>query len=153
MRRSECGFADTGAVRGADLLQKFGPTIGVRIGLDPNYVLGSDVPLDLPEREYRALVDTGAAVSCVDANLAAALHLPIVDRQVHSGAGGRFEVNIHAAQIFLPELGWALDGRFAGVYLEAGGQPYHALLGRDFLKDFRMLYDGETGQVTLSRED
>ena len=55
-------------------------------------------------------MDTGAAVSCVDANLAAVLHLPIVDRQVHSGAGGRFEVNIHAAQIFLPELGWALDG-------------------------------------------
>ena len=153
MRKSECGFADTGAVRGADLLQKFGPTIGARIGLDPNYVLGSDVPLDLPEREYQALVDTGAAVSCVDANLAATLYLPIVDRQVHSGAGGRFEVNIHAAQIFLPELGWALDGRFAGVYLEAGGQPYHALLGRDFLKDFRMLYNGETGQVTLSRED
>ncbi len=152
MRRSECGFADTGAVRGADLLQKFGPAIGARIGLDPNYVVGSDVPLDLPEREYRALVDTGAAVSCVDANLAAAPHSPIVDRQVHSGAGGRFEVNIHAAQIFLPELGWALDGRFAGVYLEAGGQPYHALLGRDFLKDFRMLYDGETGQVTLSRD-
>ena len=52
MRRSECGFADTGAVRGADLLQKFGPTIAARIGLDPNYVVGSDVPLDLPEREY-----------------------------------------------------------------------------------------------------
>ena len=128
MRRSECGFADTGTVRGADLLQKFGPTIGVRIGLDPNYVVGSDVPLDLPEREYRALVDTGAAVSCVDANLAAALHLPIVDRQVHSGAGGRFEVNIHAAQIFLPELGWALDGRFAGVYKELSSNRQRRLV-------------------------
>ena len=104
MRRAECGFVDTGAVRGADLLQTFGPTIAVHIGLDPNYAVGSDVPLDLPEREYRALVDTGAAVSCVDANLAAALYLPIVDHQVHSGAGGRFEVNIHAAQIFCQSL-------------------------------------------------
>ena len=39
------------------------------------------------------------------------------------------------------------------MHLEAGGQPYHALMGRDFLKDYRMVYDGETGQVTLSRED
>ena len=123
MRTTECGYADSETARGSDLLRTFGPTIAVRIGLDPNYVLGSDVPLDLPEREYKTLVDTGAAVSCLDSNLAAALHLPVVDRQVHSGTGGRFEVNIHAAQIWLPELGWALDGRFAGVHLEAGGQP------------------------------
>ena len=152
MRTAECGYADSGTARGSDLLRTFGPTIAVRIGLDPNYVLGSDVPLDLPEREDRALVDTGAAVSCMDSNLAAALHLPVVDRQVHSAAGGRFEVNIHAAQIPLPELDWALDGRFAGVHLELGGQPYHALMGRDFLGDYRMIYDGETGRVTLSRE-
>ena len=25
-------------------------------------------------------------------------------------------------------------------------------MGRDFLRDYRMVYDGETGRVTLSRE-
>ncbi|MXY22575.1 MAG: hypothetical protein F4Y49_14725 [Dehalococcoidia bacterium] len=100
MRTAECGYADSGTARGSDLLRTFGPTIAVRIGLDPNYVLGSDVPLDLPEREYRALVDTGAAVSCIESNLAAALHLPVVDRQVHSGAGGRFEVDIQRGTDF-----------------------------------------------------
>ena len=114
MRSAESGYVDAGAMRGSDLLQTLGPTIAVRIGLDSNYVVGSDVLLDLPEREYRALVDTGAAVGCVDAYLAAALHLPIVDRQVHSSAGGRFEVNIHAAQIFLPELGWAAGWEACG---------------------------------------
>ena len=63
-----------------------------------------------------------------------------------------FKVNIHAAQIFLPVLDWALDGGFSGVHLEAGGQPNHALMGRDFLGDYQMTYDGETGRVTLSRE-
>ena len=83
MRTTECGYADSGTTSGSDLLRAFGPKIAVRIGLDPNYVFGSDVPLDLPEREYRVLVDTGAAVSCIDSNLAAALHLPVVDRQIH----------------------------------------------------------------------
>ena len=50
-------------------------------------MLGSDVSLDLPGREYSALVDTDAAANCIDSNLAAALHLPVVDRHTRELAG------------------------------------------------------------------
>ena len=40
MRMAECGYTDSGTTTGSDLLRAFGPTISVRIGLDPNYVLG-----------------------------------------------------------------------------------------------------------------
>ena len=56
-------------------------------------------------------------------------------------------------RFFCRSLVGLLDGRLAGAHLEAGSQPYHALMGRDFLKDYRMVYDEETGRVTLSRED
>ena len=44
------------------------------------------------------------------------------------------------------------SGRFAGVHLRAGGQPHFALIGRTFLEDFTMRYEGKTGMVTLSSE-
>ena len=47
MRSAECGYVDAGTMRGSDLLQTLGPTIAVRIGLDSNYVVGSDVLLEL----------------------------------------------------------------------------------------------------------
>jgi hypothetical protein len=38
------------------------------------------------------------------------------------------------------------------VDLKAGGQIHSALIGRTFLKHFKMVYDGRTGTVTLSRD-
>jgi hypothetical protein len=38
---------------------------------------------------------------------------------------------------------------FAGVGLKAGGQPHHALIGRSFLQNFRLEYEGQTGSVKL----
>lgn len=53
---------------------------------------------------YPALIDTGAAESCIDSELASRLRLPIVDTQTVGSVGGRLVVNVYWAQIHIPEI-------------------------------------------------
>jgi ABC-type uncharacterized transport system permease subunit len=99
-----------------------------------------------------ALVDTGASESCIDSLLAATLKLPIVDRRPVSGVHGSKEVNVYLAQIHVPSLNFTIYGAFAGVELKAGGQIHNALVGRTFLRNFKMIYDGKSGDVTISSD-
>lgn len=106
----------------------------------------------MPIPSYPALVDTGASESCIDSALANTLKLPVINQEDRSGAHGRYKLNIHLAQVYIPDLDWVIFGRFAGVHLHAGGQPHFALIGRTFLQDFKMIYEGETGTVIIERE-
>ncbi|MDE0058680.1 MAG: aspartyl protease family protein [Defluviicoccus sp.] len=143
MRQAECGFAGQ-----PDALVRFGPTLRVRIGFDPDYRIGGNP--NLPQTEYHALVDTGAGESCIDSSIAAAVGLPSIDRVQVSGVHGAGEVNVHLAQMFIPILDLAVSGRFAGVHLHAGGQPHGALIGRALLRHVTMLYNGITGSVSIA---
>lgn len=58
---------------------------------------------------------------------------------------------MHLAQIYVPALQFTVYGSFAGVHLVAGGQIHQALIGRTFLQHVRMVYDGQSGKVTISR--
>lgn len=104
------------------------------------------MPIDL----LPALVDTGASESCIDSALAAKLNLPIVNRRDIAGAHGSGAVDFHLAQIYVPSLHWTIFSQFVGVHLIAGGQIHSALIGRNFLQNFTMIYEGPTGVVTLS---
>ncbi|MCY4221740.1 MAG: hypothetical protein OXD35_08855 [Thiotrichales bacterium] len=151
MREIECGFASLTQGSGVDLLIRYGPTVAVQVGFDREYRSGSgDIP-NLHEAQHLALVDTGATLSCIDSTLAATLRLSIVDRESVSGVHGSQEVNVHLAQIYVPSLDWVIFGRFHGVHLVRGNQPHLALLGRIFLRDFTMTYDGRTGSVRISK--
>ena len=141
----ECGFPIP------QNLVDYGPTLFVQIGFDPIYQPNSENNPDLPTTIYPALVDTGATDSCIDSSLAANLNLPIVDRQNVAGVHGAHEVNIHLAQIHVPDLQFTVSDIFAAVHLRAGGQPHFALIGRSFLRAFKMIYDGVSGSVTLDR--
>lgn len=151
MANTNCGFNDMpGGASGATLLSCYGPTLGVNIGFDPSF---KNVGVPVPGiTAIRALVDTGAAESCIDSTLAAQLNLPIVDRRLISGAHGSQEVNIHLAQVHVPSLAFTIYGAFAGVHLAAGGQVHGALIGRTFLRHYTMNYEGRTGIVTLSSD-
>jgi gag-polyprotein putative aspartyl protease len=148
MQSTLCGFEDNGAVRGADLLVQSGPTLIVDIGFDAAYVLGTGSP-DLGMKGVHALVDTGATTSCIDSDLAMALALPIVDQAQIAGVSGARTVNMHLAHIYVPTLKFTVYGQFAAVDLAAGGQSHSALIGRTFLRNFKMTYDGTTGQVMI----
>src|SRR5262245_14939801 len=150
---TRCGFNDTPAARGHELLTTNGPTLLVHIGFDPTYdPQNPATPPALPSNPIHALVDTGAVESCIDVSLAVALILPIVDRRTVSGVHGPNEVNMHLAHILVPALAMTIYGSFAGVALQAGGQLHQALIGRSFLRSFTMVYEGRTGTVTLSND-
>jgi predicted aspartyl protease len=124
----------------------------VDIGFDPGFkteVLAAPVPGIIG---IQALVDTGAMQSCIDNILATQVGLPIADRCTISGINGRQKVNMYLAQVRVPSLAITIYGLFAGVHLQAGGQPHRALLGRTFLQNFTMVYEGKTGMVTLSSD-
>jgi hypothetical protein len=133
------------------MLVAIGPTLFVQIGFDPAYDPLA-VPIgapNLPTNFLHALVDSGATESCIDSTIATALNLPVIDRRSVSGVHGAGEVNMHLAHIHIPMLNFTLYGAFAGVALQAGGQQHHALIGRTFLRNFTMIYEGRTGTVTI----
>lgn len=141
---ADCGFGSP------EELVLFGPTVQVEIGFDPQYQPETQARPKLPPTVHPALVDTGATISCIDSGVAASLQLPVVDRQRIAGAHGTGEVNMHLAQIWVPGLEVTTYGRFAGVHLRAGGQHHVALMGRTFLRNVNMNYDGISGAVTLT---
>ena len=106
----------------------------------------------LPNRSaYRhlPLVDTGASHTYVDADLAPALGLPVVQRSPVSRVDGELVVNFYQAHLYMTELQVVFDGIFAGVHLQSGGQCHVVQLGRSFLQGFLMQYEGRTGSVTI----
>ena len=154
MRSTSCGFDDGPSFSGSDLLVHAGPTLLVDIGFDMAFKSdGSNGHPNLGIKGVHALVDTGATTSCIDSQLAIALNLPIVDQSRIAGVSGERTVNMHLAQILIPSLDFTVYGQFAGVDLAAGGQAHSALIGRTFLKNFKMVYDGTTGQVVICEPD
>ena len=133
----------------AAALSEYGPTFYVRIGFDPKYREGGPSP-DLPPVDQPALVDTGASLSCIDATLAEQVQLPLADRRPVIGVHGPQETNFYAAQLYNPDLDSVVHGLFAGLPLRSSGQLHYALIGRSFLEQFTMTYEGRTGRVVIS---
>ncbi len=135
-----------------DVLSYIGPTIDVQIGFDPSYRASSGSQPILPPTLWPALIDTGAMDSCIDSELASILHLTAVNRRWIAGVSGPQEVNVYAAQLLIPSLNSVIHGTFHGINLRAGGQPHLALIGRTFLRSYKLVYDGRIGVVTLSND-
>lgn len=144
----EAGFVDSDGNANLENLTQFGPTIRVSIG----HFRAEDESNVVPKEDEStiALVDTGASLSCIDIALAEKLELPIVDTMTIGGSDGAKEHNVYLAQIQIPDLRYTQYGLFAGVDLQGGAQPHQALLGRTFLRDAIMIYDGFRGQVTIT---
>jgi predicted aspartyl protease len=155
MGETSCGFLDIpGGATGWQLLVAYGPTILVDIGFDADAAFKATVPIATPipgMKGIQALIDTGATESCIDSLLASQLNLPIVDKRTIGGVHGSLEVNVHLAQVHIPSLDFTIYGMFSGVHLAAGGQHHKALLGRTFLRNCSMTYDGRTGKVVVVR--
>lgn len=152
MPTTECGFSDSQNRSGSARLVQYGPTLAVRVGFDPSYRPSSKPVPSLPNERIPALVDTGATESCIDSILADRLNLPFVGEQMFSGISGSSSRRMHLAQIFIPGLQWVIYGRFAAVDLISGGQPHAVLIGRSFLRSFKMIYEGRSGRVIVENE-
>ncbi|HEV2562967.1 MAG TPA: aspartyl protease family protein [Rhizomicrobium sp.] len=147
MPRVDCGFRDENGNHNPEQLALVGPTIAVQVDFDAAWQSGSK---PRPDAEiFQALVDTGAQFSHIDTSLADRLALPVIDKCLVSGSGGTHEVDVYLAQIYVPAFKFTQHGRFAGADLSSGFDGHTVLLGRTFLTQFRMIYDGFSGRVTL----
>lgn len=145
---AQAGFKGGAAGSGpADLLVQLGPTLLVDIGLKSRSQPGE--PPDLPKKKVRALIDTGAGGDCIDDELARSLGLPITDEGEISGIGGKHQAYIYTARIYVPQLDRLLFQPFTGVRLQQGEQWHSVILGRSFLRPYRLTYEGTTGQVEI----
>jgi len=146
---AQAGFkTGKGSESPADLLARLGPTVLVDIGLKARPTSGG--PPDLPLKRVRALIDTGAGGDCIDDDLARSLGLPITDEGEISGVGGRHQAYIYTARIWVPQLDRLLFQPFTGVKLKQGEQWHQVILGRGFLRRYKLTYDGGSGQVELT---
>jgi len=145
---ANCGYGD--APQGRKLLEYHGPNIEVHIGLDPTWT--KDQPrAPRPDRSnLKALIDTGAQESCIDGALAVELGLPVINQRNVGGLGvGALKVDVHNAQVHVPMLRYTIRGPFAAIPGLVDRIHYPIILGRSFLKDCKLMYDGKTGDVTI----
>ena len=151
MRTAPAGFkAGKGGETAADLLAKLGPTLLVDLGLRSRAAPGERP--DLPAKRIKALIDTGAGADCIDERLADRLGLPITGKTEISGIGGRHDAFIYTARLYVPELDRLVFQAFTGVKLEEGDQWHSVILGRTFLRPYRLTYDGGSGQVEIAED-
>ncbi len=139
---------ESGKVPPSVILRVVGPSIPVRVGPAPVASVSGGPLSAPPEKVVQALIDTGANASCIDNALANELRLPIIDRVSVSGVAGNNEHNVYLGVVVIPELITYLKGRFIGVDLVS---QHPIIVGRDFLEKSVMIYNGPTGQITLSR--
>ena len=144
----EAHFKNDDGSSNFELLGTFGPTTQVFVcppvveGQNPNEVKGKMVP---------ALIDTGAQASMIDDDLAKELGLAAIDKATILGVGGaKDDHSVYMANIIATQLDSHGFGRFVGAKLKEGGQYHEVLLGRDFLSQVVMIYDGIRAQVTIA---
>ena len=66
-----------------------------------------------------------------------------------SGVGGRHQAFVYLARMWVPSLDRLVFQPFTGVRLSQGDQWHRVILGRSFLRQHQLIYDGATGQVEL----
>lgn len=121
-------------------LAAVGPVIDVRIG---DVVLSASLPA-------RGLIDTGASVVCIDRRLALRLGLRAVNQaDVQIPGGLTMQSTVYAGRLIVPALGF---DQVMPLYSAGMQQVHHdVLLGRAFLRNFIVSFDGPAGVFHFSR--
>lgn len=133
-------------------LQMMGPVTQVRISAPPTITQtilakGGVLP---PPVDGIALIDTGAAGTCIDADVATKLSLPVTGSgSITSATHAAIPCNLHPIQVEV--VGWPVKfhtNRAMGTSLKAHG--IIALIGRDVLRNCILIYNGAAGTFSLS---
>jgi predicted aspartyl protease len=134
------------------VLQVRGPLIQVSVGVMPVLTKemaqeGIAVPSPITGQ---ALIDTGASNTCIDAEIAAKIGAPVIDKvTMHSASHASTEANIYPVHFDIIGLGVGRNvPRCMGAALQSQG--IIMLIGRDALVDCNLFYNGLTGSFTFS---
>ena len=143
---ADCGYAD--APQGRKLLEYHGPRIGVSIGLDATWTKDQPRAPRPDKSNLAALIDTGAQYTCIDSALADEIRLPVVNKQ-RVGGVGLLTVDVYNGQIHVGLLRYTIHGPIAGIPGLEDRIHVPVVLGRAFLRDCKLVYDGRSGEVTI----
>lgn len=124
-----------------------------------SWVTGPDVALTLysddpavGSESLNGIIDTGASITCIDNRVAKRLGLIASNRKPVQMADGRVAVSpIYAARMTIPALEFDDIVPVCGVEMEYPST--RVLIGRSFLKDYIVNYDGPKELFTFHATD
>jgi hypothetical protein len=113
---------------------------------------GRAVGLEFRELSVRALVDTGAALTIINPQIAATCKLRWTDWNKINSVGGESGLYpAHAAAISFPDTDLPSFDVIRVVACPIIKQPFFScLIGRDILRKWAMRYDGRIGDVEIT---
>ena len=129
-----------------------GPLIHVAISVPPSlekYLAENNQPIPNPITGI-GLIDTGASITCVDQEVITKLDVPAVGyTDVFTPSGGERQ-NTHPAKIAFPGTNLPEINFNAVLASKLKAQKIIALLGRDVLRHFMLVYNGTLGIFTVA---
>ena len=126
---------DNGRADRTALLQH-GPTVDILVAPFSRYFTGA-----LQGPTFGALTDTGFAEG---------LDLPVVDAVEVAAWAGAHTISDYGAVVLIPRLPIHRCGSFIGIDSAFGETPHGVVLGRRFLENVIMIYDGMRAQITFA---
>ena len=154
------GVTEKGDVRPApEFMVRLGPVVQVTIHVpdDVAQAYADRGETSPPPNNGYAIIDTGATTTCFDVEAAKAAGLPqIGDADMSSASHTSSRVPVFAGKIFVPGLGIGINipegmgANLSSINLNSDGEALVALLGRDFLQNTVLVYNGPDGHFSLS---
>ena len=127
-------------------LERLGPVATVQILLD---IDGSG---QTTVYECGALLDTGARVNAIDRSLAQELGLsPANPVLLDNPVWGEWDSDVYPVGIRIAQVDYIELVEAGAVNLPSASYPHKLILGRPFLRDFSLTYDGVAGIVELKK--
>lgn len=123
-----------------EILKTEGPTLDVIVHQVAGLVIEDEAPSFHPTR---ALIDTGASGVCIDYRIAHALRLREVDQCTIVVVGSSIPAAIFMGELEVPALGYRRT--IPMIASKVGRINYNVLLGRSFLSDYIVTFDGPAG--------
>ena len=115
--------------------------------------LGPQLPINLPNdpnfTQVPALIDTGAAMSIIDVDLAERFFPPTPETVSIGGLGQGNEYPTFDIDVHIPDLGRHAPKPVAGGPLLRSGIPFTFVIGRDVLLDYILTIDGQHRTISF----
>jgi len=129
-----------------------GPVIDVLVSTTrPELEEGRAIGLEFRELPVKALIDTGAALTIINPQIASTCKLSQTDwNKINSVGGETGEYPAYAAAIYFPGTDLPGFDVIRVVSCPIIKQPFFScLIGRDILRKWLLIYDGPNGELEI----
>ena len=133
-------------------LADVGPRLPVQVAIPDNLAValtGRGAPLPAPVDGY-AVFDTGASVTCVDESILTGLGVSPTGSIDMSTPAGITKANTYACALHFPARPMPNADPIFVVGTQLQQMGYAVLIGRDFLSNMVLIYDGPGARITFA---